>query len=138
MGANIQSPDRGGCVRGLWILSLISLTACAAFLRGRRDDEPTLEVQNNGMASVRVTAIYGIGAAGDTIGLPLGTVFSAHSECFRLEARSTPQFLRFQTAEGNFITPTFITIDRVGFQITLTGHPSTDRLSLMPSDHRCS
>ncbi len=124
-------------MRGLWILGLLSLTACAAILHGGRETEPTLEVTNEGTGYVRIRAVYGVTTAGDTLGLPLGTVFAGRTECLHLETRSTPQHLRIYSDEGVFDTPTFVTTSRIAWRMNLTGHPEADRLALEPAPSRC-
>ncbi len=124
-------------MRVLWLLGLSAVTACAAILHGGRESGPTLEVTNDGPSYVRLTSVYGVGVEGDTIGLPLGTVFANHTECFHLEARSSPQVLLIHSLDGTFTTPSFVAVSHDSWELTLTGHPVTDRLSLQPARSRC-
>ncbi len=121
----------------LRVLGLTTLTACAAVLHGGRESGPTLEVRNDGPSYVRVTSIYGVGVEGDTIGMPLGTVYANHTECLHLEPHASPQVLLVRSLDGSFTTPTFISVSHDAWSLTLSGHPTTDRLSLQPARSRC-
>jgi hypothetical protein len=124
-------------MRGLRALSIVAATACSASLHGGGDASPTLEVHNASSAAVRLRVVYGVTAAGDTLGMPLGTVFAGRAACFRLESRPGPQVVKVYSFEGDFVTPTFISVSRPAWRLDLSGHATTDRLSLEPADAQC-
>jgi hypothetical protein len=111
--------------------------ACAGRLHPASNTEATLWVRNTGVAMVTLHQIIGIGAAGDTLGYRLGTVYAGKTACFRLEAGPSSQWLLVHSAEGTFATVTFVPASRPAWRLDLTGHPETDRLSLQPADGKC-
>jgi hypothetical protein len=114
-----------------------ALAACAHGARPGDGAAPTLEVHNLGPLAVELHVILGVSVAGDTIGFSLGTVYAGTSECFRLQAGTTPQQLKLHSPGWTTYTPTFLSGTRVGWRLLLRGQPATDRLGLEPADERC-
>jgi hypothetical protein len=125
-------------MRHRWLVWVVAgTTACASALRRSESTDPTLEVRNGGPAAVELRAIFGVGAAGDTVGMLLGTVFSGRTGCFRLQSTGTPQWLKVHSVDGTYLTTRFVTAGRDAWELTLTGNLQTDRLGLEPADGRC-
>ncbi len=119
-------------------LAVFFATACAASVRGGGEAPgPTLEVFNDGPSAVRLSVVYGVTSVGDTLGMPLGTVFAGKSACFHLESRPAPQAVRIHSLDGSFDTPSFVSVSQHAWRMDLTGHVATDRLSLEPADRQC-
>ncbi len=125
--------------RGLLVGAMaLAVAACAHNVQARGDvSEPTLEVHNLGPAAVELRVILGVSVHGDTAGFALGTVYSGKTECFKLQAGTTPQTLSVHSIGASFHTNTFLPVTRSAWYLELRGHPETDRLALEPADERC-
>ncbi len=115
----------------------LAVSACVHNVRGSAASEPTLEVSNLGPAAVDLRVVLGVSVQGDTAGFALGTVYSGRTECFRIQAGTTPQMLRIHSIGGSFHTNTFLPDTRSAWRLELRGHPETDRLALEPADEQC-
>jgi hypothetical protein len=126
-------------MRRRWLLCAMTVAVAACAHGGRAGDgtAPTLEVHNQGPVAVDLHVILGVSVAGDTIGFALGTVFAGTTECFRLQAGTTPQQLKLHSSGGTTYTPTCLSGTRIAWRLFLRGQPSTDRLGLEPADERC-
>lgn len=126
-------------MRQRWLVGAVAATvaACASALRRPESTDPTLEVYNRSPAAMDLHAILGVGAAGDTIGFRLGTVFAGRTVCFRLLATTTPQWVKIHSMDGTYYTPRFVSASREAWRLDLSGNPETDRLALQPADERC-
>ncbi|HYA50602.1 MAG TPA: hypothetical protein VEG33_05485 [Streptosporangiaceae bacterium] len=127
-------------MRQFWLAAAmaVALGACARGMHRGDGSLPTLQVRNLGPAAVELHVILGVSAAGDTIGFALGTVYAGTTECFRLQAGTTPQQLKLHSSNGTTYTPTFLSGTRDAWRLELKGYASTDRLALEPADERCT
>ena len=114
-----------------------TVAACASALHRGDSNDPTIEVYNSGPTAIELHAILGVGAAGDTIGFLLGTVYAGKTSCFRLQTTTTPQWVKIHSMDGTYYTPSFNSAVRPAWRLDLTGNPQTDRLALQPADERC-
>ena len=124
---------RSWLVGGMAVL----VAACAHGMRQGDLSEPTIEVSNLGPAAVDLRIVLGVSVQGDTAGFAVGTVYSGRTECFRIQAGTTPQTLRIHSIGGSFHTNTFLPVARSAWRLELRGHPETDRLALEPTDEPC-
>jgi hypothetical protein len=127
-------------MRQRWMVwaATVAVAACASALRRGDSNDPTIEIHNLSPAAIELHAILGVGAAGDTIGFLLGTVYAGKAACFRLQATTTPQWVKIRSMDGTYYTPRFVSASRAAWSLELTGNPETDRLALQPADAQCS
>jgi hypothetical protein len=120
----------------VWVATA-TVAACASAFHRTYFTDPTIEVRNEGPASVDLHLVQGVSVGGDTIGYLLGTVFAGRTECFQLQSSATPQWLRVRTVDGTIVTPSFLATSRQAWRLELHGNPRTDRLALEPADEKC-